>query len=73
LSIYSGFGVCEVQALNIPPRTSLSTTHPALVDFKQAIKKEVRGESLPGKPSGTGFAKPVAPVLGNVHITLRRR
>jgi hypothetical protein len=29
-----------------------------------------RGESLPGKPSGTGFAKPVAPVLGSVFIPL---
>jgi hypothetical protein len=48
-----------VQALNILHRTSLSSTHSALVDFKRAIKKEVRGESLPGKPGGTGFAKPV--------------
>jgi hypothetical protein len=32
-----------------------------------------RGESLPGKPGGTGFAKPVAPVLGSVVIPLRRR
>jgi hypothetical protein len=32
-----------------------------------------RGESLPGKPGGTGFAKPVAPVSGSVVIPLRRR
>jgi hypothetical protein len=32
-----------------------------------------RGESLPGKPGGTGFAKPVAPVLVSVLIPLRRR
>jgi hypothetical protein len=32
-----------------------------------------RGESLPGKPGGTGFAEPVAPVLGSVVIPLRRR
>jgi hypothetical protein len=31
-----------------------------------------REESLPGKPGGTGFAKPVAPVLGSVVIPLRR-
>jgi hypothetical protein len=30
-----------------------------------------RGESLPG--GGTGFAKPVAPVLGSVVIPMRRR
>jgi hypothetical protein len=32
-----------------------------------------RGESLPGKPGGTRFAKLVAPVLGSVFIPLRRR
>jgi hypothetical protein len=32
-----------------------------------------RGESLPGKPGGTSFAKPVAPVLSSVVIPLRRR
>jgi hypothetical protein len=32
-----------------------------------------RGESLPGKPGGTGFANPVAPVLGSVVILLRMR
>jgi hypothetical protein len=57
LWIYSGVSVCEVQALNIPHRTSLWTTHLALVDFKQAIKKEVRGESLPRKNGGTGFGQ----------------
>jgi hypothetical protein len=31
-----------------------------------------RVESLPGKPGGTGFAKPVAPILGSVFILLRR-
>jgi hypothetical protein len=39
---------------------------------KQARRRR-RGESLPGKPGGTGFAKPVAPVLGSVFIPLRRR
>jgi hypothetical protein len=28
-------------------------------------RRRRRGESLPGKPGGTGFAKPVAPVLQN--------
>jgi hypothetical protein len=32
-----------------------------------------RGESLPGKPGGSGFAKPVAQVLGSVLFPLRRR
>jgi hypothetical protein len=36
-------------------------------------RRRRRGESLPGKPGGTGFAKPVAPVLGTVFIPLRRR
>jgi hypothetical protein len=31
------------------------------------------GESLPGKSGGTGFANPVAPVLGSVIFPLRRR
>jgi hypothetical protein len=35
-------------------------------------RRRRRGESLPGKPGGTGFAKPVAPVLGSVFIPLRR-
>jgi hypothetical protein len=29
-----------------------------------------RGESLPGKPGATDFAKPVVPVLGSVVIPL---
>jgi hypothetical protein len=36
-------------------------------------RRRRRGQSLPGKPDGTGFAKPVAPVLGSVFIPLRRR
>jgi hypothetical protein len=36
-------------------------------------RRRRRGKSLPGKPGGTGFAKPVAPVLGSVLIPLRRR
>jgi hypothetical protein len=36
-------------------------------------RRRGRGKSLPGKPGGTGFAKPVAPVLGSVLIPLRRR
>jgi hypothetical protein len=36
------------------------------------IRRRRRGKSLPGKPGGTGFAKPVAPVLGSVLIPLRR-
>jgi hypothetical protein len=68
LSIYSGVSVCEVQALNIPHRTSLRTTHPACVFFKQANKKEDRGESLPSKPCGFGLAKPVAPVGVVLHF-----
>jgi hypothetical protein len=39
---------------------------------KQTRRKR-RGESLLGKPGGTGFAKPVAPVLGSVLILLQRR
>jgi hypothetical protein len=44
-------------------------------DFKpnNQTRSSRRGESLPGKPGGTGFAKPVAPVLGSVVIPLRRR
>jgi hypothetical protein len=39
-------------------------------EFKSTNKtRRRRGESLPG----TGFAKPVAPVLGSVVIPLRRR
>jgi hypothetical protein len=36
-------------------------------------RRRIRGESLPGKPGGTGFAKPMPPVLGSVFIPLRRR
>jgi hypothetical protein len=36
-------------------------------------KSRRRGESLPRKPGGTGFAKPVAPVLGSVVIPLQGR
>jgi hypothetical protein len=36
-------------------------------------RRRRRGETLRGKPGGTGFAKPVAPVLGSVFIPLRRR
>jgi hypothetical protein len=45
------------------------------VEFKsnKQTRRRSRGESLPGKPGGTGFAKPVAPVLGSVFIPLRRR
>jgi hypothetical protein len=45
------------------------------VEFKsnKQTRRRSRGESLPGKPGGTGFAKPVAPVLGSVLIPLRRR
>jgi hypothetical protein len=68
LLIYSGVSVCEVHALNIPHRISLWTIHPLWVDFKQANKKEDRGESLPGKPSGTGLAKPVAPGWAVLHF-----
>jgi hypothetical protein len=32
-----------------------------------------RGESLPSKPGGTGFAKTVAPVLCSVLFPLQRR
>jgi hypothetical protein len=39
---------------------------------KQARRRR-RGESLPGKSGGTGFAKPVAPVLGSVFTPLHRR
>jgi hypothetical protein len=44
-------------------------------EFKpnKQTRRRRRGESLPGKPGGTGFAKPVAPVLGSVLIPLRRR
>jgi hypothetical protein len=34
-------------------------------------KSSRRGESLPGKPGGVGFVKPVAPVLGSVVIPLQ--
>jgi hypothetical protein len=45
------------------------------VEFKSTkqTRRRSRGKSLPGKPGGTGFAKPVAPVLGSVLILLRRR
>jgi hypothetical protein len=33
-------------------------------------RRRRRGESLRGKSGGTGFAKPVAPVLGGVVIPL---
>jgi hypothetical protein len=36
-------------------------------------RRRRRGESLLGKPGGTGFAKMVALVLGSVFIPLRRR
>jgi hypothetical protein len=43
-------------------------------EFKpnKQTRRRRRGESLPGKLSGTGFAKPVAPVFGSVFIPLRR-
>jgi hypothetical protein len=43
-------------------------------DFKpnKQTRRRRRGESLPGKSGGTGFAKPVPPVLGSVLIPLRR-
>jgi hypothetical protein len=45
------------------------------VEFKpnKQTRRRRRGESLPGKPGGTGFAKPVASVLDSVLIPLRRR
>jgi hypothetical protein len=45
------------------------------VEFKpnKQTRRRRRGESLPGKPGGTGFAKRVAPVLDSVLIPLRRR
>jgi hypothetical protein len=44
-------------------------------EFKsnKETRRRSRGKSLPGKTGGTGFAKPVAPVLGSVVILLRRR
>jgi hypothetical protein len=44
-------------------------------EFKpnKQTRRRRRGESLPGKLGGTGFSKPVAPVLGSVFIPLRRR
>jgi hypothetical protein len=44
------------------------------LEFKsnKQTRRRKRGESLPGKPGGTRFAKPVAPVLGSVLIPLRR-
>jgi hypothetical protein len=44
-------------------------------EFKpnKQTRRRRRGDSLPGKPGGTRFAKPVAPVLGSVFIPLRRR
>jgi hypothetical protein len=36
-------------------------------------RRRRRGESLLGKSGGTGFANPVAPVLGSELIPLRRR
>jgi hypothetical protein len=45
------------------------------VEFKsnKLTRRRSRGESLPAKPGGTGFAKPVALVLVSVLIPLRRR
>jgi hypothetical protein len=40
--------------------------------LNKQTRRRSRGESLPGKPGGTKFAKPVAPVLGSVFIPLRR-
>jgi hypothetical protein len=64
-------------------RHSISIKEPILktyikFEFKpnNQTRSRRRGESLPGKPGGTGFAKPVAPVapvLGSVVIPLRRR
>jgi hypothetical protein len=44
-------------------------------EFKsnKQTRRGKRGDSLPGKLGGTGFAKLVAPVLGSVVIPLRRR
>jgi hypothetical protein len=44
-------------------------------EFKpnKQTRRRRRGESLPGKLGGTGFAKPVAPVLGSVLIPLQMR
>jgi hypothetical protein len=44
-------------------------------EFKsnKQTRKRRGGESLPGKPGGTRFAKPVAPILGSVLIPPRRR
>jgi hypothetical protein len=44
-------------------------------EFKpnKQTRRRKRGESLPGKLGGTGFAKPVALVLGSVLIPLQRR
>jgi hypothetical protein len=41
-------------------------------EFKpnKQTRRRRRGESLPGKPGGTRFAKPVAPILGSVLILL---
>jgi hypothetical protein len=43
-------------------------------EFKsnKKTRRRRRGESLPCKSGGTGFAKPVAPVLGSVVIPMRR-
>jgi hypothetical protein len=45
------------------------------VEFKsnKLTRRRSRGDSLPAKPGDTGFARPVAPVLGGVLIPLRRR
>jgi hypothetical protein len=44
------------------------------IEFKpnKQTRRRRRGESLPGKTGGTIFAKPVALVLGSIHIPLRR-
>jgi hypothetical protein len=44
------------------------------IEFKpnKQTRRRRRGESLPGKTGGTRFAKPVALVLGSIHIPLRR-
>jgi hypothetical protein len=41
--------------------------------IRRRRRRRRRGESLPGKPGGTVFAKSVAPVLGSVLIPLHRR
>jgi hypothetical protein len=56
----------SIKELILKPHTKFESK-----SSKQTIRRR-RGESLSGKPGGTGFAKPVAPVLGSVHIPLRR-